>query len=47
MSTALIVGGDYIEGIKQVLNSHGIGNIAHWPGARRATAKRSSRTIRG
>ena len=32
MSKALIVGGDQIEGIKQVLGGHGIDRITHWSG---------------
>jgi len=32
MSTALVVGGDQIEGIKQVLGNYGITHINHWPG---------------
>lgn len=32
MSTALIVGGDRIEGIKQVLEGYGMSKIAHWAG---------------
>jgi hypothetical protein len=32
MSTALIVGGDKIEGIRQVLESHGMKKISHWTG---------------
>ena len=32
MSTALIVGGDRIEGIKQVLESYGMTKISHWTG---------------
>lgn len=32
MSTALIVGGDQIAGIKKELASFGITNVNHWPG---------------
>ena len=32
MSSALIVGGDQIDGIKQVLTNHGITHINHWSG---------------
>lgn len=32
MSSALIVGGDKIEGIKQVLAGYGVDEIDHWPG---------------
>ena len=32
MSQALIVGGDQIAGIKQVLQSKGIHKIRHWSG---------------
>ena len=32
MSSALIVGGDQIDGIKQVLINHGIQHINHWSG---------------
>lgn len=32
MSSALIVGGDRIEAIRQVLNSFGLDEIHHWPG---------------
>ncbi len=32
MSSVLIVGGDQIDGIKQVLNKHGVDDINHWPG---------------
>jgi len=32
MSTALIVGGDQIQGIRQVLEVHGIKHINHWSG---------------
>lgn len=31
-SRALIVGGDQIDGIKQVLTNHGITHINHWSG---------------
>ncbi len=32
MSSVLIVGGDQIDGIKQVLLNYGIDHINHWPG---------------
>ena len=32
MSTALVVGGDYIDGISHVLNSYGIAEVANWLG---------------
>ena len=32
MSSVLIVGGDQIDGIKQVLVKHGIDHINHWSG---------------
>ncbi len=32
MSSVLIVGGDQIDGIKQVLINHGIQHINHWSG---------------
>lgn len=32
MSTALIVGGDRIKGIRQVLGSYGVKKISHWTG---------------
>ncbi|PKO47916.1 MAG: hypothetical protein CVU29_00610 [Betaproteobacteria bacterium HGW-Betaproteobacteria-22] len=32
MSSALIVGGDQIDGIKQVLTSFGVNTINHWSG---------------
>lgn len=41
MSTALIVGGDQIEGIKQVLTSHGITSIHHWSGRKVGDSKRA------
>lgn len=40
MSTALVVGGDYIDGIKQVLNGYGIDEIAHWPGRKAGDSKK-------
>ena len=30
--SALIVGGDQIDGVKQVLSHHGIAQINHWSG---------------
>lgn len=32
MSSVLIVGGDQIEGIKEVFDSYGIDQISHWSG---------------
>jgi hypothetical protein len=32
MSSVLIVGGDRIDGIKQVLVDYGVNQINHWPG---------------
>lgn len=32
MSSVLIVGGDQIDGIKKVLNNHGVQHISHWSG---------------
>lgn len=32
MSTVLVVGGDHIDGIKDVLNQRGIKQISHWAG---------------
>lgn len=32
MSSVLIVGGDQIEGIKEVFGSYGIDQISHWSG---------------
>lgn len=32
MSKALVVGGDMIDGIRQVLTGHGIDGITHWSG---------------
>ena len=32
MSSVLIVGGDQIDGIKQVLDNHGVNQIHHWTG---------------
>lgn len=40
MSTALVVGGDYIDGIKQVLTSYGIDEIDHWPGRKAGDSKK-------
>lgn len=40
MGTALVVGGDYIDGIKQVLNSYGMDEIAHWPGRKVGDSKK-------
>lgn len=32
MSSVLIVGGDQIEGIKEVFGSYGIDQVSHWSG---------------
>lgn len=40
MSTALIVGGDQIDGIKQELASHGITHIKHWSGRKVGDGKK-------
>jgi len=40
MTTALIVGGDQIDGIKQVLASHGIQHIKHWSGRKVGDGKK-------
>jgi len=32
MSSVLIVGGDQVDGIKEVLGNYGISNIHHWSG---------------
>ncbi|MDZ4142599.1 MAG: DUF2325 domain-containing protein [Methylotenera sp.] len=32
MSSVLIVGGDQIDGIRQVLSNHGVNQINHWSG---------------
>jgi hypothetical protein len=40
MSTALIVGGDRIDGIKQVLGSYGVTRIDHWSGRKAGDGKR-------
>ena len=40
MTTALIVGGDQIDGIKQVLASHGIDHIKHWSGRKVGDGKK-------
>ena len=40
MSSALIVGGDQIDGIKQVLASHGITHINHWSGRKVGDGKK-------
>jgi hypothetical protein len=41
MSTALIVGGDQIDGIRQVLGSYGIKHIDHWSGRKVGDSKRA------
>jgi len=40
MTTALIVGGDQIDGIKQVLSNHGITHINHWSGRKVGDGKK-------
>jgi len=40
MSTALIVGGDQIDGIKQVLTNHGITHVNHWSGRKVGDGKK-------
>lgn len=40
MTTALIVGGDQIDGIKQVLASRGISEIRHWSGRKVGDGKK-------
>ena len=40
MSSALIVGGDQIDGIRQVLASHGITQINHWSGRKVGDGKK-------
>lgn len=41
MSSALIVGGDQIDGIKQVLGHYGITHIDHWSGRKVGDSKRA------
>ncbi|CAG0954351.1 hypothetical protein MTYP_00372 [Methylophilaceae bacterium] len=40
MATALIVGGDQIDGIKQVLGNYGITRINHWSGRKVGDGKK-------
>lgn len=40
MTTALIVGGDRIDGIKQVLGSYGVTRINHWTGRKAGDGKK-------
>ncbi len=40
MTTALIVGGDRIDGIKQVLGSYGVTRINHWSGRKAGDGKK-------
>lgn len=40
MSTALIVGGDQIEGIKQELSNFGVTHINHWSGRKVGDGKK-------
>lgn len=40
MNTALIVGGDRIGSLKQVLANHGIAHITHWPGRKVGDGKK-------
>ncbi|MFL9608777.1 DUF2325 domain-containing protein [Methylobacillus sp. Pita2] len=41
MSTALIVGGDQIEGIKQELSNFGVTHINHWSGRKVGDGKKA------
>ena len=40
MSTALIVGGDQIDGIRKVLTSYGMTKINHWSGRKAGDGKK-------
>lgn len=40
MQKALVIGGDRIDGIKQVLHAQGIDNIHHWTGRKSGDVKR-------
>ncbi len=40
MQKALVIGGDRIDGIKQVLHAQGIDNIDHWTGRKSGDVKR-------
>ncbi len=40
MSKALVIGGDRIEGIRQVLQAQGIDRIDHWTGRKPGDVKR-------
>jgi len=40
MSSALIVGGDQVQGIKQTLANHGISEIHHWTGRKSGDANK-------
>lgn len=40
MTTALIVGGDQIDGIKQLLSHYGVTKINHWSGRKVGDGKR-------
>lgn len=40
MSSVLIVGGDQIDGIKQVLTNHGVKHINHWSGRKAGDSNR-------
>lgn len=40
MTTALIVGGDRIDGIRQVLGSYGVTRINHWSGRKAGDGKK-------
>ena len=40
MTKALVIGGDRIEGIKQVLHAQGIDKIDHWTGWKAGDVKR-------
>jgi len=39
MKAALIVGGDYVGGIKQTLHRHGVEQVAHWSGRKPGDGK--------
>lgn len=39
--TALIVGGDYIESLKQELSDHGVERVEHWVGRKVGDLKRT------
>ncbi len=41
MSEVLVVGGDHIDGIKTVLNQHGVDQINHWAGRKSGDTHRA------